>query len=75
MQKNLEKPVKGFTQFLHDEGYIYYQNGNWVPYYGKSEFFENKQTKINDSFTVYNLHITQKGRLELLKKYKEVKNA
>lgn len=69
MAKELNKPSRGFASWLHQEGYVYSQNGAWIPYYGKEDLFEVKQTLINELFPKYTTHITQKGRCELLKKY------
>ena len=67
--KELHRPSRGFAEWLHSEGYVYSQNGDWLPYYGKEDLFEVKQVLINESFSKYITHITQKGRCELLKKY------
>lgn len=67
--KELHRHSRGFAEWLHSEGYVYSQNGAWIPYYGKEDLFELKQILINESFSKYTTHITQKGRCELLKKY------
>lgn len=72
--KELGFPVRGFCGFLHAEGYIYYQNNSWEPYSQYSDWFITK-TDIVNGFTKYWIHITQKGRANLLKKYGGIKNA
>lgn len=72
--KELGFPVRGFCGFLHAEGYIYYQNNSWEPYSQYSDWFITK-TDIVNGFTKYWIHITQKGRANLLKKYGGLNNA
>ena len=67
--KELGRPSRGFGDFLHSEGYIYKQNGVWLPYYGKEAFFETRSGVTDNGFSYYTTNITAKGRIEILKKY------
>lgn len=62
-----------FNKILHKDEIIFKQNSTWIPYakYSTQGYFEIKQTILDDETVVYNLRVTQKGRIFLLNKYSD----
>lgn len=65
------KSAQAFNFILNENKILFKRNNTWIPYseYANREYFEIKQTILENEVIVYNIRVTQKGRKFLLKKF------